>query len=69
MSPNNNDSNETHCESTQVSSHWSGLTNETIEDMGQSSLSMNDLTCMHGLDKTSACKSERVKRDPTKVLI
>ena len=62
MSPNNNDSNETHCESTQV------LSNETIEDMGQSSLSMNDLTSMHGLEKTSACKSKRVKRDPTKVL-
>ena len=42
---------------------------ETIEDMGQSSLSINDLTRMHGLDKTSACKSKRVKRDPTKVLI
>ena len=63
-----NDSNESQCESRPLSSLWSNLTNETIEDISQSSLSINDLTCLHGLDCTSACKSKPPKRDPTKVL-
>ena len=69
VSANNNGSNETDCESNQVSSLWSSLSYETIEDMGNSLLSVNDLTHMHGLDKISACTSKQVKRDPTKVII
>lgn len=53
---------------TAMSSLWSGLTNEAIEDFGHSTLSTSDLTHLHGLDKTSLFKSEQVKRDPTKVI-
>ena len=62
-----NESNESLCESRPLSSLWSNLTNEMIEDIGQSSLSINDLTSLHGLDYTSACKSKPPNRDPTKV--
>ena len=50
-----------------ISSLWSGLTDEVIKDISQSSLSISNLSNLNRLDKTSS-KSKRVNRDPTKVI-
>jgi hypothetical protein len=50
------DNNDILCPEIPVSSLWSDITDETLEDIRQSSLSIHALTQLHGLDKSSACK-------------